>query len=69
MKYDFEQPLDRRGSYSMKWDVSVEELPMWVADMDFETAPRVKEAIRKRALHGAFGYTLVPDEWYKAVER
>lgn len=52
----------------MKWDVSENELPMWVADMDFETAPEVKEAIRKRAQHGAFGYTIVPKEWYQAIQ-
>ena len=52
----------------MKWDVSENELPMWVADMDFETAPEVKEAIKKRAEHGAFGYTIVPDEWYQAIQ-
>lgn len=68
MKYNFEQPLNRRGTWSVKWDVAENELPMWVADMDFETAPEVKEAIRKRACHGAFGYTTVPDEWYQAIQ-
>lgn len=68
MKYNFDQPVNRRGTWSMKWDVSENELPMWVADMDFETAPEVKEAIRKRAQHGAFGYTIVPDEWYQAIQ-
>lgn len=68
MKYNFDQPVNRRGTWSMKWDVSENELPMWVADMDFETAPEVKEAIRKRAQHGAFGYTIVPNEWYQAIQ-
>lgn len=68
MKYNFDQPVNRRGTWSMKWDVSENELPMWVADMDFETAPEVKEAIKKRAEHGAFGYTIVPDEWYQAIQ-
>lgn len=67
MKYDFDRYIDRRGSHSMKWDVAENELPMWVADMDFETAPEIREAIRNRAGHGVFGYTLVPDEWYDAV--
>lgn len=68
MKYNFDQSVNRRGTWSMKWDVSENELPMWVADMDFETAPEVKEAIRKRAQHGAFGYTIVPKEWYQAIQ-
>ena len=68
MKYNFDQPINRRGTWSMKWDVSENELPMWVADMDFETAPEVQEAIKKRAQHGAFGYTIVPDEWYQAIQ-
>ena len=49
MKYDFNTPIDRRGTDSLKWDVGENELPMWVADMDFETAPAVKEAVMRRA--------------------
>lgn len=52
----------------MKWDVPEGELPMWVADMDFQTAPAVTEAIIKRAEHGVFGYTLITDEWYQAYQ-
>lgn len=48
----FDKPVKRRGTGSLKWDVAENELPMWVADMDFETAPPVKEAILKRAEHG-----------------
>ena len=44
------------------------ELPMWVADMDFQTAPQITEAIIKRAQHGVFGYTLIEDEWYDAYQ-
>lgn len=51
----------------MKWDVNENELPMWVADMDFQTAPEIREAIQKRANHGIFGYTTVSDEWYDAI--
>lgn len=68
MNYNFDLPTDRRGTYSLKWDVAANELPMWVADMDFETAPEIKEAIQKRAGHGVFGYTVVPEEWYRAIE-
>lgn len=66
MKYDFDAINDRRGTYSLKWDVAENELPMWVADMDFRTAPEITEALEKRAQHGIFGYTIIPDEWYDA---
>jgi len=52
----------------MKWDVSENELPMWVADMDFATAPAVTEALQKRAAHGVFGYTVLGDDWYEAYQ-
>ena len=59
--YDFDQITDRRNTGSLKWDVAEGELPMWVADMDFQTAPAVREAIEKRAAHGVFGYTDVEE--------
>ena len=65
-KYDFDKKIDRSASWSLKWDVREGELPMWVADMDFETAPEIKEALSKRLSEGAFGYSIVPDEWYNA---
>lgn len=68
MNYDFDKPVNRRGTFSVKWDVKEQELPMWVADMDFETAPEIQDAVRRRAEHGAFGYTLIPDEWYEAIQ-
>lgn len=66
MKYDFDSPTDRRRTYSLKWEVAENELPMWVADMDFPAAPEITRAISERAAHGVFGYTNVPDEWYAA---
>jgi len=66
MAYDFDKVTDRRNTHALKWTVGENELPMWVADMDFETAPTVQEAILKRASHGIFGYTDVPDNWYQA---
>ena len=63
----FDKTVDRRGTCSLKWDVKEGELPMWVADMDFETAPAVKEAVAERAAHGAYGYNVLPDEWYDAI--
>ena len=68
MKYDFDEPVDRRNTNSYKWDSAAEDvLPMWVADMDFRTAPAITEALQKRVRHGIFGYTKVPDAYYDAV--
>jgi len=67
LTYDFDSATDRRHEYSSKWDVGENELPMWVADMDFKTAPEIIQAVSSRAMHGVFGYTFVPDEWKKAV--
>lgn len=65
-KFDFDTPVDRRNTGSLKWDVAENELPMWVADMDFPTAPAVRSAIEKRASHGIFGYSILPDAWENA---
>ena len=46
MKYDFDRLTDRKGTGSLKWDVPDRELPMWVADMDFETAPEIIEVLK-----------------------
>ena len=69
MKYDFDEIIPRRGTNSYKWDSAgdADILPMWVADMDFRTAPPVVEALRKRVEHGIFGYVRVPDAYYAAV--
>ena len=64
--FDFDKAPERRGTNSYKWDVADGELPMWVADMDFATAPAVTEALVERAQHGVFGYAIVPDKWYDA---
>lgn len=66
MKYDFDKLTERRNTGSLKWEIGETELPMWVADMDFETAPEIKEAVRKRVEHGIFGYSVVTEQWYKA---
>ena len=67
-RFDFDRMVDRRGTSSLKWDVGENELPMWVADMDFETAPCVRAALKQRVDHGVFGYNVVPDEWYEAYQ-
>ncbi len=66
MNYDFDTVINRRGTDSVKWDVKENELPMWVADMDFRLAPEIGNAIKKRFEHGVFGYSVIPDEWYEA---
>ncbi len=68
MSYNFDKPHDRRNSNSYKWDIPENEIPMWVADMDFQTAPAVIDALRKRVEVGSFGYNIVPDEWYQAIQ-
>lgn len=69
MEYDFDKITPRRGTNSYKWDSADngDVLPMWVADMDFQTAPCIKEALKKRVEHGIFGYTKVPEEYYDSV--
>ncbi len=69
MKFNFDETVARRGSNSYKWDTAKEEdiLPMWVADMDFRTAPAVINALARRVLHGVFGYTKVPQAYFEAV--
>ena len=71
MRYDFDTIVPRRGTNSYKWDTPEEEnvLPMWVADMDFRTAPAIIDALQKRVEHGIFGYTKVPETYYDAVVR
>lgn len=62
--FDFDRPVERRGTHSLKWDMmerlyglSPEEgLPMWVADMDFPAAPPIRAAIERMAAHGVYGY-------------
>lgn len=66
MFYNFDIPINRRNTNSLKWDVAENELPMWVADMDFQTAPEVRAAIQKRAAMGVFGYSIIPEAWYQA---
>ncbi|ETD16394.1 MULTISPECIES: MalY/PatB family protein [Prevotellaceae] len=69
MNYDFDKIITRRGTNSYKWDElkGSDIIPMWVADMDFQTAPCIIEALQRRVEHGIFGYTLVPSSYYDAV--
>lgn len=70
MSFNFDNITPRRNSGSYKWDSTddPESLPMWVADMDFKTAPAIIEALEQRVRHGIFGYTKVPDEYFSATQ-
>ena len=73
MKYNFDKVVNRFNTESIKWDIIEEKyghkdvIPMWVADMDFEVAKPISEAIKKRASHEIYGYTLKGDSYYEAV--
>lgn len=65
-RYNFDKLVNRKGTDSYKWDVQDNELPMWVADMDFAVLPEVVAAIKERLEVPAFGYCGVPKEYYEA---
>ncbi|WP_028292783.1 MalY/PatB family protein [Oceanobacter kriegii] len=67
--FDFDSPIERRGSGCFKWDSnpSADTLPMFVADMDFKAPEPVLQALQQRVAHGVFGYTWVRDEYFDAV--
>ncbi len=69
MKYPFDKMTQRRGSHCVKWDEYEADdlIPLWVADMDFEVAPAITEALRRRVEHGIFGYAVVQPTYYDAV--
>lgn len=68
-EFDFNAPVVRRGSGCMKWDEAPDSdvIPLWVADMDFRTAPNIIHALSNRVEHGVFGYTFVDDEYYQRL--
>ncbi len=64
LAYDFNEKTDRSRTHSLKWELlPAGGNPMWVADMDFPTAPAVREAVERQAVHGVFGYSILPPEW------
>jgi cystathionine beta-lyase len=73
MKFDFDTPLDRRNTCSLKWDYcerilgEPDVIPMWVADMDFAAPPPVVAALTARAAHPAYGYPLVPESFWASI--
>lgn len=68
-QYDFDTPVERRGTASYKWDryEGRDVIPLWVADMDFRSPPSVIAALHERVAHGVFGYTHAPAELEEAV--
>ncbi len=73
MQYDFDEPINRENTHSVKFDYTSEYfgssdlIPMWVADMDFRTPDFIMEAIRKRTRHEILGYSIRPDSFYRAI--
>ena len=73
VKYDFDRPVDRRGTGALKLDVLKERygradlLPLWVADLDFETPDFITEALRERLDHSLYGYTVEPADYWPSV--
>ena len=69
MLYNFDYTPNRRGTNCVKWDTAEAQgaIPMWVADMDFQVAQPITDALRRRVEHGVFGYTQVPDAYYDAI--
>ena len=65
-KYNFDLLAKRKNTNCVKYDEFHSSLPMWVADMDFLMAPKIKEAIQKDLDIGAIGYSLIPDAFFDA---
>jgi cysteine-S-conjugate beta-lyase len=72
-RYDFDRIIERRGTSSLKWDSSRRLtgldglLPLWVADMDFEAPPEIRQAMSRRLEHGVYGYTVEPETYFQAA--
>src|SRR6056297_838884 len=74
MQFNFDEIINRKNTNSIKWDCykkflfdKENLLPMWVADMDFESPPEVKKRIIERAKHGVYGYSMKPEEYYQSI--
>jgi cystathionine beta-lyase len=70
LKYNFDKEIDRRNSGSVKWNeyAGRDIIPMWVADMDFQTPPPIIDAIRRQLDHGVMGYTEPTKEFYGVIQ-
>ncbi|MEE9333255.1 MAG: PatB family C-S lyase [Granulosicoccaceae bacterium] len=65
----FDHPISRKATGSLKWDryLDTDILPMWVADMDFEVAKPIQDAIKRRIEHPVYGYTVAPKSLDNAI--
>ena len=74
MTYDFDKPVERRGTGALKTDALKERygradlLPLWVADMDWETPQFITDALKARLEHSLFGYTIEPEDYWPTVQ-
>lgn len=66
MKHDFDTVINRKNTDCAKWDFGGYDHPMWVADMDFKAAPKIAEAVEKRAGHNVYGYAIPPERLFDA---
>jgi putative C-S lyase len=67
-QFDFDQPVERRGTWSTRWErYPGDVIPLWVADTDFRAPPPVLAAIARRAAHGVLGYNVLPEALRDAV--
>src|SRR5688572_5584819 len=68
MQFDFDAPVDRAGTWSLRWDrYGPEAIPLWVADTDYRAAPAVLQALSQKVEHGVFGYTVAPEALREAI--
>ena len=68
--WNFDEVIDRSGTWSIKYGrASEDQIPMWIADMDFRTAPAVSSALKERLHRDVLGYTSTPDEFYQSIIR
>ena len=65
--FDFDTPVSRHHTDSLKWDLEDCRYPMWVADMDFAAAPPIREALEAKLATGVYGYQLLPRDFAPAV--
>ena len=74
-RYDFDKVIDRRGSGAVKTDAlgkvygKDDLIPLWVADMDFETPDFIVNALKERLEHPVFGYTVIPEDYWQTVQK
>ena len=73
MKFDFDKVVDRHGTKCLKYDFAKERgrsddmLPLWVADMDFPTAPGIQKSLSDAVAHGIYGYSEGKDDYFQAA--